>query len=84
MFPTPIDYVASWLGTLTHNAFSKYMICKAESMQSCQPPIFGPDIWAKSESNHKCLRKSLHKTNPKSTYWRQNAIHGKTRVNGTM
>ena len=33
--------------------------------QSCQPPIFSPDICAKSESNPKCLRKSLHQMNPK-------------------
>ena len=33
--------------------------------QRCQPPIFSPDICAKSESNPKCLRKSLHQTNPK-------------------
>ena len=51
--------------------------------QRCQPPIFGTDICAKSESNPKCLRKSLHKTNSKSAYLRQNAIHDKTRVNGT-
>ena len=34
-------------------------------IQCCQPPIFSPDICAKSESNPKCLRKSLHQTNPK-------------------
>ena len=33
--------------------------------QRCQPPIFSPDICAKSESNPKCLRKSRHQTNPK-------------------
>ena len=53
------------------------------SNQSSQPPIFCPDICAKSESNPKCLRKSLHKANPKSAYSRQNAIHDKMRVNGT-
>ena len=33
--------------------------------QCCQPPTCSPDICAKSESNPKCLHKSLHQTNPK-------------------
>ena len=35
------------------------------NIQCCQPPIFSPDICAKSESNPKYLRKSLHQINPK-------------------
>ena len=34
-------------------------------MQRPQPPIFCADICAKSESNPKCLSKSLDKTKPK-------------------
>ena len=39
--------------------------------QRPQPPIFCSDVCAKSESNPKCLCKSLDKTNAKTAYSRQ-------------
>ena len=53
--------VLSWHISITHMWHISHMTCN----QCCQPPIFSPDICTKSESNPKCLRKSLHQTDPK-------------------
>ena len=52
---------------------------KLSPMQCCQPPIFSPDICSKSESNPKCLRKSLHQINPKGAYLQPNPFCDKRR-----
>ena len=51
--------------------------------QCCQPPIFSPDICAKSESNPKCLRKSLHQTNPKRRVFAMKPVLRQKRVFST-
>ena len=53
------------------------------STQCCQPPIFSPDICAKSETNPKCLRKSLHQTNPKRRVFATKPVLRQKRVFST-
>ena len=48
-----------------------------------QPPIFSPDICAKSESSPKCLRKSLHQTNPKRRVFAMKPVLRQRRVFST-
>ena len=52
-------------------------------LQRCQPPIFSPDICAKSESSPKCLRKSLHQTNPKRRVFAMKPVLRQKRVFST-
>ena len=52
-------------------------------VQRCQPPIFSPDICAKSESNPKCLRKSLHQTNPNRRVFAMKPVLRQKRVFST-
>ena len=56
------DVNFNWIGKRT---LMPVQIGAATHKQRCQPPIFSPDICAKSESNPKCLRKSLHQKKPK-------------------
>ena len=48
--------------------------------QCCQLPIFSPDICTKSESNPKCLSKSLDKKPQKARIRDKNPICNKARV----
>ena len=53
------------------------------STARCKPPIFSPDICAKSESNPKCLRKSLHQTHPKRRVFATKPVLRQKRVFST-